>query len=29
MNNELPPIICGLELSDGTKCDRPALHGTH
>ncbi len=24
---ELPPIICGMELADGGRCDRPSLHG--
>ena len=27
---ELPPITCGLELADGSICDRPSLHaGDH
>ncbi len=26
----LPPITCGMELADGTLCERPSLHeGDH
>ncbi len=26
MSEILPPVTCGQELADGTRCDRPSLH---